>query len=315
MATCNATQESLTNAGVPINGHCPCGQPWVNHRSYAQLQAQTAVALAYPHPAVPVPEPGTQIHPQTTVQSSALPQHRGQADATIALLMELRGMVVSVAHQQTALVEEQTALRHQQTALVQQQTVIVAEIKRHFDFMSNANGICDISDQQSDVSAPTKSEVKLAFNRRCIVTGEVCNAGDEARFKVAHIVPRKARHQIQIMNHFGITNDDLNHASNLIFLACEQEKTFDKCEWTFIPTGEGKTFGARDRAGRHLSKSAIEMPQVVSRKMLMIHCMDFHRKHKLPFNEQPWLDLTPRKTTNQIAESVLRWMKEVVPRD
>jgi len=186
--------------------------------------------------------------------------------------------------------------------------LMIGQLLKRFDFMSSANGICDISDQQSDASQQTKTAVRDSFNRTCVVTGEKCLAGEDARFKVAHIVPRKLRHDRMLMNYFGITIDDLNNQSNLMYLRVTEEQTLDKCEWTFVPAAGGLFMVLRPNG---ITTGPHKVPDEVSRKMLMIHCLDFHRKHKLQFDEQKWLDLTPRRSTNGVARDVLSWMTQV----
>lgn len=54
------------------------------------------------------------------------------------------------------------------------------------------------------------------------------------------------------------------------------------------------------------------IPEHVSRQMLMIHSFEFHNKHKLPFDQQPWENLGPRRSTTELASQVAEWLNDVV---
>ena len=120
----------------------------------------------------------------------------------------------------------------------------------------------------------------------CVVSGVLVKGKDGAdtKMKVAHIVPRKARHDQTLMNYFGLHPHDLNKENNLLYMTVGKEFEFDKLNFCFVPTDTG-TFEILRVDG---SRAPTRIHDDVSRKMLMIHAMDFHRHHGFTFDPAPW---------------------------
>jgi hypothetical protein len=180
------------------------------------------------------------------------------------------------------------------------------------DFQTMSFGICDISDETSNVSKTTKVATHDIFGNTCVATGFKCTLADGAndKMKVAHIIPRKIRNVSQFMNMFHLTVSELDQVTNLLYLRVDVEKTFDDGKWCFIPEGVGifkiKSF---DSSAGVIDGKIVVIPDAVSRKMLLIQATDVHRKHHARIDLEAWRNLPPRKST----DGVVAWLSTQSP--
>jgi hypothetical protein len=174
------------------------------------------------------------------------------------------------------------------------------------DFQAMSFGICDLSDETSNVSKGTKQAIHENFHDTCVATDVKYTfaQGASDKMKVAHIVPRKIRHALHFMNLFQLTVSELDESTNLLYLHVAVEKTFDKGLWCFVPDGVGKNFKIKvfDSSAGVVDGKTVVIPDGVSRKMLLIHATDVHRKHHMRIDLEPWRNLPPRRLTDVVVD-------------
>ena len=139
------------------------------------------------------------------------------------------------------------------------------------------------------------------------------------------------------MSQFKLRLEDLDDEKNLLLMSTELESKFDRSGFCFLPNpgkgtfimlewnekdesaapfreslkvsaenaGEDEASGKFRPCKRELQTKSFVIPDFVSRKHLMIHAMDFHRKHKLKLDPTLWLELPPRNSTEEKARLLI----------
>ena len=198
-------------------------------------------------------------------------------------------------------------------------------------FFEQANGFGDISDtSESSASRQElpKKDCREAFSHTCPITKLRATPaeGGNSSMKVAHIVPLKGRHNQQLLNKFRINVFELSKSSNLLLLANDAEASYDRFGWTLVPTdddassfqvivGTLQSDTLPKEKVEHLNSissawdgTRIILPDLVSRKMLAVHAMDFHRHHRIPFDPTPWKERPPRHSATFVVQ---QWLATV----
>ena len=198
-------------------------------------------------------------------------------------------------------------------------------------FFEQANGFGDISDtSESSASRQElpKKDCREAFSHTCPITKLRATPaeGGNSSMKVAHIVPLKGRHNQQLLNKFRINVFELSKSSNLLLLANDAEASYDRFGWTLVPTdddassfqvivGTLQSDTLPKEKVEHLNSissawdgTRIILPDLVSRKMLAVHAMDFHRHHRIPFDPTPWKQRPPRHSATLVVQ---QWLATV----
>ena len=178
-------------------------------------------------------------------------------------------------------------------------------------FFESTFGIGDIASVSSHGTAhDLRSAVRATFKNTCVVTGTVATTDEVSdTMKVTHILPRKMATESRFMNDFAVAPEDIDHPKNLLLMLENEEKKFDHYGFCFVPDAshdgtfnkltfdDGKfslsqetTYVPRalEDAQRKLTRrensqspKKFVFPDFVSRKHVMIHAMDFHRKYNI----------------------------------
>ena len=193
--------------------------------------------------------------------------------------------------------------------------IAIAEERR---FMASKIGICDLKSLPSVSSEKEHNEVlrMASFGSRCVVTGSQATPNMEtaAEFKLVHIVPRKILGNVEFMNDFDISVEDVDADGNALFLRADVEERLGKCEFCFWPheRGDGTfvVFPLTELEPEFYQglPNAITIPDFVSRKMLFVHAMDAFRKagRAMP-DESAWTACDFR------GKMIAEWLTAVAP--